>query len=81
MAEERLSKADFAKEIGILEKLFGSIDEGTIPTYFEFISTVPKEDLKKIIEYIIRTYDRNYFPKLAVFFRAKDKIRAKYHAV
>ena len=73
----KLDKQVFVDGVTKLEEIFGKLDVNLLDLYYELLCEWTERDFKRVVKKITETYDRNYFPKPAVFFKIKTESR--YH--
>lgn len=67
-----ITKEVFAYEMERLTCIFGDMGSiKAIDTYYDLVKTWSEYSIHKTVDMIIRYYDKNYFPKPAVFIEYK----------
>ena len=73
--ERQLDVKVFAGEMARVETIFGEIEHSMLDVYYDLFKDWTEDELRKAVKNVIKTYKYNYFPRPAVFFDNKEKIR------
>ena len=76
--KQKLSEKVFVDGISKIEKIFGNLDGNLVDLYYGLLNEWTEQEFKKVVKVLIVKYDRNYFPKPAVFFKVKGEIGRVY---